>query len=73
VAAAVDAGLPALAQRPPTVAAAAGVLVVAVLRARLVHPVLLPVLARYTLFALHVVARRPRRGVQPAGGNPDGD
>ena len=38
--------------------AAAGVLALAGLLAVLVHPVLVPVLAGYALFALHVVARR---------------
>lgn len=41
--------------------AAAGVLVLAGLLAALVHPVLVPVLAGYALFALHVVARRYAR------------
>jgi hypothetical protein len=45
---------------PAVVARAAGVIVLAVLLAVLVHPVLVPVLAGYTLFALHVLARRPR-------------
>jgi hypothetical protein len=40
---------------------AAGVIVLAVLLAVLVHPVLVPVLAGYTLFALHVLARRAER------------
>jgi len=44
--------------RPATVAAASGVLMVAVVLGMLVHPALSPVLAGYTLFALHVVARR---------------
>ncbi|GID92388.1 hypothetical protein ACFQFC_40655 [Amorphoplanes digitatis] len=38
--------------------AAAGVLALAGVLAVLVHPVLVPVLAGYALFALHVVARR---------------
>jgi hypothetical protein len=56
------AGLALVAARDITlgrVAAAAGVLAVAVLLAIFVHPALTPVLAGYTLFALHVVARRP--------------
>lgn len=43
---------------PARVAAAAGVLTVAVILAIFVHPALTPVLAGYTLFALHVVGRR---------------
>ena len=39
-------------------AAAAGVVLLTVLLAVLVHPVLVPVLAGYALFAVHVVARR---------------
>ena len=46
---------------PRVVARAAGVIVLAVLLAVLVHPVLVPVLAGYTLFALHVLARRAER------------
>ncbi|WP_433382924.1 hypothetical protein ACQPZX_19930 [Actinoplanes sp. CA-142083] len=41
--------------RPLTAVAAAAVLAVAVLLATLVHPALVPVLAGYVLFALHVV------------------
>jgi hypothetical protein len=41
-----------------TVPAAAGIVALAALPAALVHPVLVPVLAGYTLFALHVVTRR---------------
>jgi len=41
--------------------AAAGVLVLAGLLAAMVHPVLVPMLAGYALFALHVVARRYAR------------
>jgi hypothetical protein len=40
------------------IASAAGVLTLAAVLALLVHPVLAPVLAGYTLFALHVLARR---------------
>jgi hypothetical protein len=39
--------------------AATGVIVLAAVLATLVHPVLVPVLGGYTLFALHVIARRP--------------
>ncbi|GAA3341549.1 hypothetical protein GCM10020358_33340 [Amorphoplanes nipponensis] len=39
-------------------AAAAGVVLLAALLAALVHPVLVPVLAGYAIFALHVVTRR---------------
>jgi len=46
-------------RRPATIAAAAGVVALAGVLVMLVHPVLSPVLAGYTLFALHVVARRP--------------
>jgi len=52
-------------RRPATVAAAAGVIVLAVVVGMLVHPALSPVLAGYTLFALHVVARR-RQNQRPA-------
>ncbi|MCU7727407.1 hypothetical protein ODJ79_27055 [Actinoplanes sp. KI2] len=44
--------------RPLAAVTAAGVLAVAALLAVLVHPALVPVLAGYTLFALHAVARR---------------
>jgi hypothetical protein len=44
--------------RPAMPVAAAGLLLVAALLSVLVHPVLAPVLVGYTLFALHVVARR---------------
>jgi hypothetical protein len=59
--------------RPATVVAAVAILAVAALLAGLVHPVLVPVLVGYALFALHVAARRltaesPRR---PAGSRPD--
>jgi hypothetical protein len=47
--------------RPVTVASMAGVFALAVVLATLVHPVLVPVLAGYTIFALHVVARRSAR------------
>jgi hypothetical protein len=43
---------------PVRVAAMAGVVALAALLAVLVHPVLVPVLAGYAIFALHVVARR---------------
>jgi hypothetical protein len=51
---------------PGRVAAAAGVLVVAAVLAVFVHPVLTPVLAGYTLFALHVLARHARTRVPAA-------
>jgi hypothetical protein len=60
---AAGAGWDARAVRPGTVAAMAGVVALAVVLAVLVHPVLVPVLAGYTIFALHVVARRRRGGV----------
>ena len=44
--------------RPVTVASAAGVVALAVFLGLLVHPALTPVMAGFTLFALHVVARR---------------
>ena len=44
--------------RPLAAVAAAAVLAVAALLAMLVHPALVPVLAGYTLFALHAVTRR---------------
>jgi hypothetical protein len=44
--------------RPIAAVAAAGVLAVAGLLALLVHPALVPVLAGYTLFGLHMVTRR---------------
>jgi hypothetical protein len=46
---------------PGVVVKAAGVIVLAILLAVLVHPVLIPVLAGYTLFALHVLAQRAER------------
>jgi hypothetical protein len=55
--------------RPITVVAAAALLAVAVLLATLVHPALVPVLAGYVLFALHVVTPRlskPRAASQGA-------
>jgi hypothetical protein len=54
---AVRAGGAVVAYRPVTVCAAAGVLLVAAVLAVFVHPVLLPVLAGYLLFALHVIVR----------------
>ena len=44
--------------RPVTVASAAGVVALAVFLGLLVHPALTPVMAGFTLFALHVVSRR---------------
>ncbi|GGK77460.1 hypothetical protein [Mangrovihabitans endophyticus] len=46
--------------RPSAPAACAGVILLAAGLAVLVHPVLVPVLAGYTLFALHVICRRRR-------------
>ena len=57
-------GFPAAGNSPGQVAAATGVVGVIGVLALLVHPVLLPALVGYALFALHVVARR---GAQPAG------
>jgi hypothetical protein len=54
--------------QPAEMAAGAGVLAVAVVLGVLVHPVLTPVVAAYTLFALHVIARRTR--VRPAPASP---
>jgi hypothetical protein len=54
---AVRAGGAVVAYRPATVCSAAGILAVAVLLGVFVHPVLLPVLAGYVLFALHVTVR----------------
>ena len=51
--------------RPRTLAAATGVVTLAAVLAVLVHPVLVPVLVGYALFALHVVARRPAPGPRP--------
>ena len=44
--------------RPVALPAAAGVIVLATVLALLVHPALVPVLAGYVLFALHVATRR---------------
>jgi hypothetical protein len=43
--------------RPGTPSAATGVVALAAVLAVLVHPVLVPVLVGYALFALHVVVR----------------
>jgi hypothetical protein len=51
--------------RPGALAAATGVVALAAVLAVLVHPVLVPVLVGYALFALHVVARRPVPGPRP--------
>jgi hypothetical protein len=55
--------------RPVTLVAAAAIVVLAALLAGFVHPVLVPVLAGYALFALHVVSARlggvPEERVQP--------
>ena len=47
-----------VARRGRAAAGAAGVLLLTALLALLVHPMLVPVLAGYALFALHVVTRR---------------
>lgn len=52
----------AAAARPGAVAAAAGVLLLAGLIGTFGHPVLVPVIAGYALFALHAVAGRVRAG-----------
>jgi hypothetical protein len=52
------------ARGPRAVASAAGVIALAAVLSLLIHPVLAPVLAGYTLFALHVLARR-HRAVSP--------
>lgn len=52
--------------RPLVTVAAAAVVAIAGLLAVLVHPALVPVLAGYTLFALHVVARRGLRSAGPS-------
>ncbi len=46
------------AAHPPLLLAASGVVLVAALLADLVHPVLIPILAGFALFALHAVAAR---------------
>ncbi len=56
------AALATLTGRGRTAAAAAGVVLLAALLAVLVHPMLVPVLAGYALFALHVVTRRAAPG-----------
>jgi hypothetical protein len=54
---AVRAGGAVVTYRPVTVCAAAGIVVVAGVLAIFVHPVLLPALFGYVLFAVHVVVR----------------
>ncbi|WP_250002850.1 hypothetical protein [Actinoplanes sp. M2I2] len=49
-----------VAARPSALAATTGVVLVAVTLAAFIHPALVPVLAGYTLFAVHAVLRRPR-------------
>jgi len=58
--------------RPAAPLAAAGVLAVAAVLAVFVHPALIPVLAGYVLFGLHVVTPRVagRRPVSSAAGDP---
>ena len=70
---AAGAGRDALAGRPGTAVGMAGVVALAVLLGTLVHPVLVPVLAGYTIFALHAVARRPGRYRRRAAALPAGD
>jgi hypothetical protein len=55
--------------RPAAVAATAGVVLLAAVLGTLVHPVLVPVVAGCTLFALHAVADRMRVG-EPEGIRP---
>lgn len=55
--------------RPSLLLAAAGVVLVAALLAFLVHPVLIPILAGFVLFALHAVAAR----FQPPAHQPEPD
>ncbi len=58
--------------RPATVLSAIAILAVAALLAGFIHPVLVPVLAGYALFALHAVVRRLRGSPRPlAGSRPD--
>jgi hypothetical protein len=67
------AALATLPGRGRAAAAAAGVVLLAALLAVLVHPALVPVLAGYALFALHVVTRRlapARTGGMLAPGRP---
>lgn len=52
--------------RPAVLPAAAGVLALAALLGALVHPALVPALAGYALFALHIVVRRLRPSAGPA-------
>lgn len=52
-----------VAQRPAALAATTGVVLVAAALAAFVHPVLLPVLAGYALFAVHAVLVRISRSV----------
>jgi hypothetical protein len=54
---------------PRQIAAAAGVIALAAVLVLLVHPVLAPVLAGYTLFALHVLARSARMSVGEVPGS----
>jgi hypothetical protein len=60
--------------RPVATVAAVAILAVAALLAGFVHPVLVPVLAGYALFALHVAVRRLTAGsrpdLRPAAGAP---
>jgi hypothetical protein len=63
---AVRAGGAEFTYRPVLVCSAAGILVCAAVLAVLVHPVLVPVLVGYVLFALHVVTRRRSSAVPAA-------
>jgi hypothetical protein len=56
--------------RPLAAVSASAVLAVVALLATLVHPALVPVLAGYALFALHVVARRHIEPTAPAVADP---
>jgi hypothetical protein len=55
---------------PAALLAAMGVVTLSVFLAVLVHPVLTPVLAGYTLFALHAVARAPAGSAGAPGDQP---
>ena len=61
------AALGTLAGRGRAAAAASGVVMLTTLLAALVHPVLVPVLAGYALFAVHVVTRRLSSALPEAG------
>jgi hypothetical protein len=64
------ASLAVAAARPAVLPATAGVLAVAAVLAAFVHPVLIPVLAGFALFALHVVVSRVAPPPPPRPGPP---